>query len=266
MGKNLAAVPSYLAGVTSTNSALADAMTVENKISRISLRGQRIRLVRGGEESEPRQSLDVVILDVTPSPGLFARTFYVATYTSGDNKAPDCSSINGMYPDAWSPKPQAESCSSCPQNVFGSAKGMGGQKAKACKSSKHVWVALADDPQGEVFLLNVTFMSQEGLTLLGRQLKATGAPVAAAVIRLSLGDADVPQIKFEHVGWLPEEAGMKAIARSESKDWVTAPALEAPKVVSQRLAAPTTQGSPNVTDVTPKNKGSAPVGNELEGW
>jgi hypothetical protein len=232
MAKQEIAVPEHLKKyLTSTAvSSDTDAMAAASiSIPRISLRGRKFRLIEGGEEiRKPADELFGVILAVEPGTGLMAKTFYKKGYTSGDSSPPDCSSANGVFPDAWISNPVNSKCNGCPMNVFGSAKSANGGKAKACKDSKRLWVAEPDKIDGTVYAMGVPVTSLKPMSEYGNMLKANGIPSAAVITRFSMKDSEFPELIFEFTGVLEQEHMEVAMLRNESKDWDinTGPLLE----------------------------------------
>lgn len=223
MSKQEIAVPEHLKKFLSNTgtSSDADAMASASiSIPRVSLRGRKFRLIEGGEEiRKPADELFVVILAVEPGAGLMAKTYYSKGYVSGDSSPPDCSSANGITPDPWIGEPVSDKCNKCPMNVFGSAKSRSGGKAKACKDSKRLWVVEPDKLDGTVYAMGVPVTSLKPMAEYGAMLKANGIPSAAVITKLSMKDTEFPELVFEFVGVLEEEAMEVAMLRNEKKDW-----------------------------------------------
>lgn len=260
MSKEIA-VPEHLKKYLSNTqtSGDADAMAAASiSIPRISLRGRKFRIIEGGEEiKKPADDLLCVILAVEPGTGLMAKTFYKDAYQSGDSKPPDCSSANGVTPDAWIGTPQSEKCQNCPQNVFGSAKSRSGGKAKACKDSKRIWLGLPDALEGTVYNMGVPVTSLKAMSEYGAMLKSNGVPPAAVMTRLTMKDTEFPELIFEFVGVLEEQAMEVAMLRNEKKDWnttFTGPMLEGPSR-SGPIAAPGAD-SQKLLDAKPEGEGT----------
>lgn len=223
MARQDIAIPDHLKKFLSNTGASsdADAMAASSiSIPRVSLRGRKFRLVEGGEEiRKPADELFVVIMAVEPGAGLMAKTYYSKGYVSGDSSPPDCSSANGITPDAWISEPVSAKCNGCPMNVFGSAKSRTGGKAKACKDSKRLWVVEPDNLKGTVYAMGVPVTSLKPMAEYGSMLKANGIPSAAVITKLSMKDTEFPELVFDFVGVLEEEAMEVAMLRNEQKDW-----------------------------------------------
>lgn len=223
MARQEIAVPEHLKKFLTQSAASSDADAMASasvSIPRISLRGRKFRLIEGGEEiKKPADELFVVILAVEPGSGLMAKTYYEKGYQSGDSSPPDCSSANGITPDAWISNPVSPKCNGCPKNVFGSAQSRSGGKAKACKDSKRLWVVEPDNLQGTVYSLGVPVTSLKAMAEYGSLLKANGIPTAAVITKLSMKDTEFPELLFDFVGVLDEKPMEIALLRNEQKDW-----------------------------------------------
>lgn len=248
MAKQEIAVPEHLRKYLSNTGASSDTDTMAAasiSIPRISLRGRKFRLIEGGEEiRKPADELFVVVLAVEPGPGLMAKTYYAKGYQSGDSSPPDCSSANGVTPDAWISSPVSPKCNGCPKNVFGSAQSRSGGKAKACKDSKRMWVVEPDKLEGTVYALGIPVTSLKDMSQYGAMLKANGVPSAAVITRLSFKDTEFPELIFEFVGVLDEKPMEVAMLRNEKKDWdlqMSGPMLEHAPSNSGPMEAPGAQ-------------------------
>jgi hypothetical protein len=189
-------------------------------IPRISLRGRKFRLIEGGEEiKKPSEEVKVVILGVEPGPGLFMKAYYEKGYNSGDSEPPTCASSSGVHPDAWIQNPVAERCMTCPKNQFGSATSTNGKKSKACRDSKRLWVAMADDVEGTVFALGIPVTSLKAVSEYGRQIAAFGLPLSSVITKITMVDTEFPQLEFAHDGFLDAVLAPIAIERASDKNW-----------------------------------------------
>lgn len=217
------AIPEWLKKRAGSASSSVDSMvTASISIPRISLKGKKFRVIEGGEEiQKPSDDLDIVILAVDPGPGLFTKTYYKDGYKSGDSSPPDCSSSDGIRPDAWISNPINDKCATCPMNAFGSATNPNtGKKTKACHDSKRIWCALAKNPGGTVYALNVTVSSMRALAEYGKLIKSHGVDLPAVITKAIMDDdSEFPKIYFEIGGFLDQEQGLAAIERSEERDW-----------------------------------------------
>lgn len=221
---NQVVIPDYLKAYMDSGAVNndTDALTsIKTSVPRISLKGKRFKFVNGDDESKSAESIEAVILAVEPPGALMAKTFYREGYNPNDTSPPDCASSNGITPDPWIEEPQSDRCSNCPQGMFGSAKSMSGKKSKACKDSKTLWVAKPDDIDGIVYGLKVPVTSLKNMSEFGRQMKADNVPLSVAIVQLSMDqDNEYPLLQFKRLGFLNAETGPKAIARSESREWI----------------------------------------------
>jgi hypothetical protein len=237
------AIPDYLKGVQTSTNEMSSGITTS--VPRVSLKGRRFRFVDGEEEIKVEGPVDVVILGVEPRDGL-SKTWYEKAYNPSSNDPPDCSSWDGVRPDSWVNKPQSRLCADCPQAQWGSAKSMSGKKAKACKESKRLIIALADNVEGTQYVLTVTISSLKALSTYGKWLAQNQLPFSAVVTTLSFVDADFPELEFEFKEFLEEEDGKMAMSIAQERPWDSminsGPALPEPEE-RQALAAPKTQPS-----------------------
>lgn len=220
-------LPAYLQKLVEqmpTVNADAESMATSSmSIPRVSLRAKKFRWSENGEEVFVETESHAIILAVEPGPGRMVKTYYEGTYNPGDSSPPTCSSSDGVIPDSWVSNKQNDYCATCPKNVFGSATSRKGKPSKACRDSKRLWLARPDDISGTVYGMGVPVTSLKELSALGQQLKSFGAPISAAVILMTMDDDEsFPTLFFKVVGWLKEDLGNIAIARSEKKDWTGA--------------------------------------------
>ena len=140
-------LPDYLKEVELDD--VTKALAGGSSSKRISLRGGVFRMVVGGEEvaKNENRSMNVVIVNAAKE---VSRTFYAKAYNpSQDATAPDCWSADGNKPDASLESPQHHNCAECPQNIKGSGQG----ETRACRFSRRLALALADDLEGDIFQL-----------------------------------------------------------------------------------------------------------------
>jgi hypothetical protein len=225
--KNEMAIPEHLKAVMAQqaeagSNADADSLASASvSIPRISLKGKKFRFIEGGEEISKHDSIKVVILGVEPEAGRMIKTYYEGAYNPSDNAPPTCSSSDGVAPDLWVQDPQAERCSSCPKNVFGSATSTTGKKAKACRDAKRIWVTEPEKVKGTVFGLNIPVTSLRALSDYGNFIRKNNFPLAGVITELSMDeDAEFPQVLFAHAGFLNEAQFNQAFERNQTKDWL----------------------------------------------
>ncbi len=245
MGKELA-MPDWLKQKIDAGKVKADAdkvvSTVES-VPRISLKARKFNFIENGEvKMKTGDPIHVVIVGVQPEHGM-AKTFYASEYEPGDSSPPDCSSFDGVRPDSWITSPQHTDCSTCPQNKWGSAKAMGGGKAKACRDSKRLIVVNAKNlAESTPYVLNVTVASLKNLSNYGKELAKQGIPLEAVITTISINDeVDWVMLEFDAAGVLNEEQGNIALERAAKKEWeegMTAIAHESAPAIEHQPEAP----------------------------
>jgi hypothetical protein len=230
---------------------------------RISLRGGVFRMVVGGEEvaKNENRSMNVVIVNAAKE---VSRTFYAKAYNpSQDATAPDCWSADGQKPDASIEEPQHHNCAECPQNIKGSGQG----DTRACRFSRRLALALADDLEGDIFQLVLPSKSIFGKGDLdhmpfeqyGKYVGSQGYNLNCLITEMKFdSDSDNPKLTFRPVNFLTKEqwevskrqgetlAAKNAVTMTVAQtDGVKAPKLAAPKaepkaekVVAEEVAEP----------------------------
>lgn len=244
------AVPDYLKKYVMTPDQVGDAdsaAAASMSVPRVSLRAKKFRWMELGEEVKAEAESFCVILAVEPFGQKMVKTYYEGEYNPGDTTPPTCSSSDGIRPDSWVTTPQNAVCSGCRHNVFGSATSRKGKPAKACRDSKRLWITPPEALEGTVYGLQVPVTSLGNLSELGVKIKATGLPMSAAVVKMSMEEEEsYPIIKFDVAGWLHEQFVPIALDRNVKKDWAGALKHENPPVtaaiqdkgVAGTLAAP----------------------------
>jgi len=201
-------IPAHLAAKVGQPSALsqsiASGISSGQSFPRISIKGARFRIVEDGTETVlDTTSLDVVIVGANPK---LSKTFYAKAWDKdAEPTAPDCFSLDGVRPHPESEGPQNDVCASCQHNAWGSKTGPQGQQLKACTDQKRLAVVAADDPEGPVYLLQVTPAALKGLNSYHKELSVRGIP--AEVVKTKIGfdtDASFPKLKFGFGGFLDE--------------------------------------------------------------
>jgi len=226
MSKDLV-IPDYLKALIDSGDVQDDASNLVGSVSsvpRISLKGQKFRLIVDGEEKEIiKDSMHVVILGSQPDmPRLMAKTYYEGDYNPNDSGPPDCSSSDGISPDDWIVSPVSEKCHNCPKNKWGSAiSKLSGKKAKACRDSKRLFIVKPTEiTDGTIYTVNVTVSSLKALSEYGKFLSEHKLPMSAVITTLTLADdSDFPRLEFKMAGIMKEANGRAAITRSQQKEW-----------------------------------------------
>lgn len=236
-----AKVPAHIANRIGKPSALAEKLVggISNGESwpRISIKGGRFRIKEGDAETVLQSTtIDVVIVGSNPR---LSKTFYAKAWDpNAEASAPDCSSMDGVRPDANVTEPQNDLCATCPHNAWGSKKGPQGQDLKACSDSKRIAVVSADDPSGSIYLMLVTPAALKDLNQYQKDLTHRG--IAPELVRTRIGfdtNASFPKIKFGFGGWLTEEE-IAAVDETLTNPVIPEMTGEKARVVQPQIEAP----------------------------
>jgi hypothetical protein len=161
---SLALIPTAKMGLPANIAAMMDnlmdaasgGISGGGSVNRISIKNGRFRLMVAGQEVGMRNEpyLDVVVVGVNPH---ISKTYYAQAYDpKAEPAAPDCSSNDGIGPDAGVRSPQSDLCITCPQNVWGSKiNPQTGAKIKACADYKRLAVAIDGELDGDLYQLQV---------------------------------------------------------------------------------------------------------------
>ena len=193
--------PSALAASLSGGMASADGDTYP----RISIKGARFRIVEGGNETVlDSNTLEAIIVGANPK---LSKTWYEKAWTpDSEATAPDCFSLDGISPHPDSENPQNDLCANCPQNAWGSKVTPQGQQIKACADQKRLAIVAADDPDGAVYLLQVTPAALKGLNAYQKELSVRG--IAPEIVRTKVSfdtNASFPKLTFAFGGFNDEQ-------------------------------------------------------------
>jgi len=203
-----AQVPAHLAARIGQQSKLAMSLGTgkgDSAPPRISIKGGRFRIVQDGAESMIDQTyLDVVVVGANPN---LSKTFYAKAWDKDAEPAgPDCYSLDGIKPDPSVQDPENDICASCPKNAWGSKVMPNGQQTKACADQKRLAVVAADDPTGDIYLLQVTPSALKGLNKYQKELSIRGIPPEIVRTKVSLDpDVSYPKLVFSFAGFLDED-------------------------------------------------------------
>jgi hypothetical protein len=187
----------------------------------MSYRGGKWHIKHRGEEhllkradGDPMASIELVIVR---SATHIAKIFYKDGYKEGSKEAPDCSSNNGVTPEANCKNKQATTCASCPQNAWGSRITPAGKPGKACSDSKRIVVVPLNDIANEMFggamLLRVPAASLNELASYGTRMKSLGFPYYAIGTRISFDPAaNYPKFVFKEIRALTADEANQIMA------------------------------------------------------
>jgi hypothetical protein len=188
----------------------------------ISIKGGVWRMVVGGEEVAKNEERAMNFVVIASGKGV-TRTFYADKYEEGKDIKPACWSAEGVVPNEEVASPQSKSCATCPQNIEGSGDG----KARACRYSKRLAVALENDIGGNIYRLSVPAKSYFGraegekmpLQAFGKFLSGHGIPITGIVTEARFDTAEaVPVLKFRAVRPLSKEEWELGKAQSLTED------------------------------------------------
>jgi len=254
-------LPAHLSSRQSVLSAnIAGGLGGGSSFPRISIKGSRFRIVDGGAETVlPDVQLAVSIVWSNPN---LSKSFYAEAWNpDAEATAPDCSSLGGIRPDADSAQPQNDLCASCPQNAWGSKKTPQGVDIKACADKKRLAIIAADDPEGPMYLLEVTAAALKGLNAYHRKLGMHGIipDIAKTIISFDT-EASYPKLKFDYGGILDDSTQVivdKLLGSPLAKEITgedapsisiavtpAAPVIAAPVAVPTPVAEPVAQPAP----------------------
>lgn len=271
-------VPAHIAArmgqQSSLASSLAAGLAAGESYPRISIKGSRFRIVEGKTETVLDQvKLNVVIVGANPR---LSKTYYAKQWDPNDEPTgPDCFSLDGIGPDASVQNAENDLCASCPKNAWGSKISGNGQQIKACSDQKRLAIVAAEDPEGPVYLLQVTPAALKGLNQYQKELSVRGIPPEVVKTVLSFDtDASFPKLKFGFGGFLDageqevvdklfgsdevkEITGEKVIASQPAE--AAAPAAVAPKPAPVRVVEEAPAPAPEVTEAPKRGFGAAKV-------
>ncbi|MCA1800498.1 MAG: hypothetical protein LC687_04600 [Actinobacteria bacterium] len=221
-------LPAHIKSRMAEQSSTADdiASAGNATIPRLSIKNGKFRFVIGEDESKKMNSVEVAVVGVDPQGGRMMKSYYAQAYDPANPAPPDCSSTNGMFPDAWVQNPVSDSCLKCPKNAFGTGVNAQGQatKGKACKDSKWLWVVPLEELAEEspqYYALSVPAMSLKALSAYGREVKKLGVPLHLLKTVITDDDEfDFVAIKFEQDGFLDEAQCDKSTEMNNEKPWV----------------------------------------------
>jgi len=173
----------------------------------IRYRGEEKKLMRDDGDGA-RSSIEVVVLKANPNK---SKLFYKGGYVEGSKDSPDCSSTNGLTPDAGVKAPQSATCATCPQNAWGSAKSkVTGKPTRACSDNRRLAVVPIGDLRNEMYggpmLLRVPPASLATLAQFSDGMQAQGYPYYSYVLRIAFDPDDAyPRFLFSAVRPLTDD-------------------------------------------------------------
>ncbi len=236
-------VPAHIAQSERLNLNAAAHANLAPSFAVIGYKGGNWRFRYRGDETPAKvTALSVVIVGMASA---VSKAYYEKRYAEGDDAAPDCYSINGVAPDAGSPKKQSPSCAACQWNKFGSRLTEYGKKAKACPDYRRLAIVPSGDTVNEGYggpmLLRIPPMSLLNLDRYCRQLDGVGADISQVVTLLEFNlDVAYPEIVFSADGWVsdPQDyANVLDHARSDQVRRMLEEPMDAPQIDASTIAA-----------------------------
>ena len=212
---------------------------------RISLRGSKFRLVVNGDEvsTSKNDKMEIVIVNAAKD---VARQFYAKSYNKDEITAPDCWSNDGIAADKSIEKPQHHNCAECPQNIKGSGQG----ETRACRFSRRLALALADDLEGDIFQLVLPSKSIFGKGDLdhmpfeqyAKYVGSQGYNLNTLITEMKFdSDSDNPKLTFRPVNFLSKEQWETAKRQGDTlaaKNAITMTVAQTDGVKASKLEAP----------------------------
>ena len=204
-------IPSHLSQYVGKESSLSKSIATSTNtgggesLPRISIKGSRFRLIVDGEETLiPDPMIQVIIVGANPK---LSKSWYAKPWTpDSEPQAPDCYSLDGIKPHMDSAQPQNDLCASCDKNAWGSKITPQGQKIKACADQKRLAVIDAGNPNGEIFLLQVTPSALKELNNYHSTLSSKRIPFEIVKTNVSFdSSASYPKLKFGFGGFIDAE-------------------------------------------------------------
>lgn len=171
-------IPAYLLSHTRKRNVAAAAAQglASSRPAHISILGNKFTLIDSAGNQRPvgylhegNLALDVVIVYANP---VKSKVFYDDVYDSDNTAAPICFSDNGVAPSINAVTPQAQLCSTCPKNAWGSALSQKGKQIKACKDAKKIAVLVPSVAGDMLFQLKIPPNSLSGFNAYVRQVDA----------------------------------------------------------------------------------------------
>lgn len=171
-------------------------------VKRISIRGQRFRLMSGGEQIGKANAgpLNIMVLKASD----INRTYFEGAYDPEQPGRPTCWSTDGDTPSTDVPedKRQATQCAKCPKNVKGSGQG---QNSRACRFSQRLAIMLEGDLE-TIYQIQIPAASLFGagsgskmpLQAYVKFLKAHNMPMQAIMTEVRFDeDSESPKLFFK---------------------------------------------------------------------
>jgi len=199
-------LPAYLQNLPSRNLAQTAISNVgQGNPPYLSIEGNRFTLVDVAGNTIPIQTLhiDVVIVDVNDH---VSKIFFDPSkpYDPNTPTPPLCFSDNGIAPSINAGHPQAPTCASCPNNVWGSKISQMGSAVKACADQQKIAIYAPEYSDG-LFLLRIppgSFVNWRGY--MAKFLGAGLDPIRV-ITRISFQQGVMGTLMFHSPGYVDEK-------------------------------------------------------------
>lgn len=193
---------------------------------RISIGGSKFSIKANGEVTLitdptnpdlPKMQLETVVVGHNP---MVSKTYYEGDFEEGDKDEPDCSSDDGLTPDAHVAQKMSVACATCPKNAWGSKiSKMSGKPIKACSDNKRLVVLRADGLDDDAYEFSVKPASLKDWALYVQELNKRGIPVSAVVTLIYFDPAATyPKCLFKFGRYLTPEELAVVEERKEGED------------------------------------------------
>jgi hypothetical protein len=207
-----------------SNAAGFPVLSIKGKVFTLVKDGERKVLTRPEDPDEVLQSITLTVVRANTK----SRVFYAKSYVEGEDGAaakPDCSSNDGIAPNADSRNPQAKKCQLCPHAVWGSKVSADGQGGKGTACTVNTRLAVIDPDQAaksdepEAYLLRVPAGSRGNFGDVVKAAEARGIPYNALALKVGFDkEAPSPKLTFKLVGLVDDHTYGKLSAMYETDD------------------------------------------------
>lgn len=199
-------LPAYLQNLPSRNLAQTAISNVgQGNPPYLSIEGNRFTLVDVAGNTIPIQTLhvDVVIVDVNDH---VSKIYFDPSkpYDPNTPTPPLCFSDNGIAPSINAGHPQAPTCASCPNNVWGSKISQMGSAVKACADQQKIAIYVPEYSDG-LFLLRIppgSFINWRGYMA---KFAGAGLDPDRVITRISFQQGVMGTLMFQSPGYITEQ-------------------------------------------------------------
>ncbi len=237
-------------------------VSFKGKVWRVKHKGEE-RAVKDPTTGDPVASILAVVVKASSR---ISKLFYDKRYQEGDDAAPDCFSLDGLFPDPSVQKPPHTACATCPKNAWGSRVNESGQKLKACSDHKRIAIVPYPDLDNQgngPMLLRIPPASLQNLATLGTQLQSMKIPYQAVVVKISFDhELAYPKLTFTPVRALTREEA--TVVRRQMESLEVERMLSQPSQDERRDVGGTEPAAQVATRATTPPAAQAPVETKVE--